>query len=444
MRTRELIKSIILALLVLLSIVLTVMIWNFSPDLTDADSTHTKEDTEAIGTRYDKSLNQVITPLQLVEVDNEHIKGKPAGKEVNVMMTAFQKHRITEVEDIQNDEVVLLRHLSNHFLVLDYPTDIPLSMYLNDVIEMPAKVPTNFNFDRLILDLDNTQHIVLYAMQSNHQRAIKLVTNLSAQNIQERIQKMKGFEPYTDIVTNRRAINKATYLYTLKKSKDLKSYRTIFNRINVEDLNAILFDNTPIVRTTNSGNTTYNNNTGVVNYNANRETYDYTNLSEDEHSTRNMNVSLPRAFDFINKHGGFTDDFRLFRADRDQGELTYQMFLNGRPIFYPNQLNEIRVIWGERGLYEYSRGLLKTNVTIDNGEKPEALPDAEEVRAALASQSTLDFSKVSQMVVGYRMSPLKGEEETIEIQEGSQFIPTWYVKYDNEWYEYDDGELKQA
>ncbi|HEC2191387.1 TPA: hypothetical protein R1940_002539, partial [Staphylococcus delphini] len=37
MRTRELIKSIVLALLVLSSIVLTVMIWNFSPDLTDAD-----------------------------------------------------------------------------------------------------------------------------------------------------------------------------------------------------------------------------------------------------------------------------------------------------------------------------------------------------------------------------------------------------------------------
>ncbi|WP_237451463.1 two-component system activity regulator YycH, partial [Staphylococcus pseudintermedius] len=81
------------------------------------------------------------------------------------------------------------------------------------------------------------------------------------------------------------------------------------------------------------------------------------------------------------------------------------MFLNGRPIFYPNQLNEIRVLWGERGLYEYSRGLLKTNVTIDNGEKPESLPDFEDVRSVLASKGDIDFTKVQQMVIGYRMNP---------------------------------------
>lgn len=281
MRTRELIKSIILVSLVLSSVVLTVMIWNFSPDLTNIDNPQTKDTPKAIGTRYDKQFNQVITPLQLVHVDHDHLKGMPANKEVNEMMSLFQKHRIIEVEDIQNDQVVLLKDLSHHFVVLDFPTDIPLSMYLNEVIEMPAKVPANFKFNRLILDIDDHQHVVLYAMQPNHQRAIKLETNLDTKLIQQRIDHMHDeLEPYSDIVTNRSTVNKATYLYALKAPKDLKSYRTIFNHINVEDLNSILFDDTPIVRTTNSGNTTYNNNTGVVNYNAEKETYDYTNLSE--------------------------------------------------------------------------------------------------------------------------------------------------------------------
>ncbi len=445
MRTRELIKSIILVLLVLSSVVLTVMIWNFSPDLTNVDNPQTKDTPKAIGTRYDKQFNQVITPLQLVHVDHDHLKGMPANKDVNEMMSLFQKHRIIEVEDIQNDQVVLLKDLSHHFVVLDFPTDIPLSMYLNEVVEMPAKVPANFKFNRLILDIDDHQHVVLYAMQPNHQRAIKLETNLDTKVIQHRINHMRDeLEPYSDIVTNRSTVNKATYLYALKAPKDLKSYRTIFNHINVEDLNSILFDDTPIVRTTNSGNTTYNNNTGVVNYNADKETYDYTNLSEDEHSTRDMNISLPRAFDFINKHGGFTDDFRLFSANSKQGEIMYQMFLNGRPIFYPNQLNEIRVLWGERGLYEYSRGLLKTNVTIDNGEEPKSMPDAEDVRSALASKGNIDLTKVEQMVVGYKMSAIRGPQNRIEIQEGSEFTPTWYIKYNHKWYEYKDGELVET
>ncbi|MFP4925586.1 two-component system activity regulator YycH, partial [Staphylococcus pseudintermedius] len=176
-------------------------------------------------------FSQVVTPLQLVHIENDDVKGMPANKDVNALMTVFQKHRIIEVEDIQNDDVVLLRNLSNHFVVLDYPSDIPLSMYLNEVIEIPAKVPTNFKFNRLILDVDDAQHVIIYAMQPNHQRAIKLETNLNTKYVQKRIQKMKAdLEPYSNVVTNRSTINKATYMYAVKAPKNLKAYRTIFNR----------------------------------------------------------------------------------------------------------------------------------------------------------------------------------------------------------------------
>ena len=43
MSNRENIKSIILILLVLMSVVLTYMIWNFTPDLTHLDSTDSKK-----------------------------------------------------------------------------------------------------------------------------------------------------------------------------------------------------------------------------------------------------------------------------------------------------------------------------------------------------------------------------------------------------------------
>ena len=41
----------------------------------------------------------------------------------------------------------------------------------------------------------------------------------------------------------------------------------VFNTISVEKMNAILFDDSTIVRSSKSGVTTYNNNTGVANYN---------------------------------------------------------------------------------------------------------------------------------------------------------------------------------
>ncbi|OLR84475.1 hypothetical protein BTO25_02260, partial [Bacillus sp. MB366] len=43
MKSKEHIKSIILFLLVMMSVVLTFMVWNFSPDLNNIDSTDSKK-----------------------------------------------------------------------------------------------------------------------------------------------------------------------------------------------------------------------------------------------------------------------------------------------------------------------------------------------------------------------------------------------------------------
>lgn len=442
MRIRELIKSIILTLLVISSLVLTFMIWNFSPDVNDTYSDTNKENTKAIGMRYDKDASQVMTPLQMIHVDGEKMEGAPATPYVNDFAKLFDKHHISKVEEFQNDNGLALNTLSDRLIIFDYPTDTPLAMYLNEVMNVPAKVPANFKFNRIILDLGQGQNVDAYAIDSERHRAIRMRTNVSIKTIEQHLSNMSSsLEPYTDILTDQTTVNKATYLYAPKEPKDLRTYRTIFSNINVEDLNSILFDDTPIVRTTKSGNTTYNNNTGMVNYDANKETYSYTNLSEDEHSTRDMTIGIPRTFEFINKHGGFTDDFRLFKANSDKGEMVYQMFVNGRPIFDSTIRNQIKVIWGERGIFEYSRGLLKTNVTVDNGEKPKVLPEAEEVRSELASNGRVDFGKVQLMTVGYRMVTNNASSDGLEIQRNSQFVPTWYIKYNNAWYEFRDGEL---
>ena len=107
----------------------------------------------------------------------------------------------------------------------------------------------------------------------------------------------------------------------------------------------------------------------MANYNDETEKYRYTNLLEDENRSMNMQESIPSTYAYINNHGGFTDDFRLFHTDDKRGDLTYQLFLNGRPTFNDDDLNTLKVSWGNKGIYSYARTLLKANVTIDSGEK---------------------------------------------------------------------------
>ena len=105
-----------------------------------------------------------------------------------------------------------------------------------------------------------------------------------------------------------------------------------------------------------------------------------------------MDTSIPSTFEYINNHGGFfNDDFRLFDTDNMSGELTYQLFLNGHPTFNDQQLNEINVTWGEKGIYDYKRALLRSSVPLEGATT--SLDSLETVRASLANNHNIDFEK---------------------------------------------------
>lgn len=215
----------------------------------------------------------------------------------------------------------------------------------------------------------------------------------------------------------------------------------VYNTISVERMNSILFNDSTIVRSSQSGTTTYNNNTGVANYDDKNEMYHYKNLSEDVKSSSNMEETIPGTYEYINGHGGFlNEDYRLFSTDNKTGKLIYQRFLNGYPTFNNQNLNEIQVTWGDKGVFDYKRSLLKTDVTL-NSEESKSVPTAEYVRSSLANDSNIDFEKVTNMVIGYDMSD-KYNNDDIEVQRNSELIPRWYVEYDGNWYAYKYGRLE--
>ena len=116
-------------------------------------------------------------------------------------------------------------------------------------------------------------------------------------------------------------------------------------------------------------------------------------LSEDEASSSKMEETIPGTFDFINGHGGFlNEDFRLFSTNNQSGELTYQRFLNGYPTFNKEGANQIQVTWGEKGVFDYRRSLLRTDVVL-NSEDNKTLPKLESVRSSLANNSDINFEK---------------------------------------------------
>lgn len=446
MRSKDFIKSIILLLLVLMSIILTYKTWNFSPNLTTDIKSENDSDKETkarhIGNPKDHATNQVITPYQIVHSNKDETKGLIATHDnIDAIIKPLRNKTVLKSDQMHSNHNLIIPDLSNNFLVLDFSYDMPLSTYLGRVLNIKAKVPKNFKFNRLLIDNYNNGKIKLYAISEDRHDVVRMRTNIKDQQINNKLkEKHKEMQPYTEIITNKDSVDKATHIFAPSKPKNLKTYHTIYKNIGVESMNSILFDESVVVRSSNSGNTTYNNNTGVATYNDNNQKYRYTNLKENQDRIKNMKTTIPSTVDFINKHGGFTDDFRLFSTDNKKGDLTYQMFIKGRPTFSNDNLNSIDISWSKRGLFSYARTLIKANVTIDSGADEVNLPGAEKVRSELANNHDINFEKVTDMTIGYKMeSQLDSDNET---QSNSEFKPQWYVEYDGKWRAYNDGRLE--
>ncbi len=70
---KEHIKSVILALLVSMSVVLTYMVWNFSPDIANVDNTDSKKsETKPLTTTMTAKMDTTITRLHSFK--NDHTK----------------------------------------------------------------------------------------------------------------------------------------------------------------------------------------------------------------------------------------------------------------------------------------------------------------------------------------------------------------------------------
>lgn len=429
-----------------MSAILTYMTWNFSPDLAnvDKDDNSKKEaKSNTIGKPLDQGMSQVVTPYQVIHSKGENTEGMEATRSnVEETIQPLKNHRVLHAEQMHSNHNLIIPDLSDEFLVLDFTYDMPLATYLGQVLNINAKVPNNFKFDRLLIDNNQDGKIKLYAISKDRHNVVRMTTTVKADKFSQAMKKQQQqMQPYTEIITNKDTIDKATHIFAPKAPKGQKSYHTIFNRISVDTMNSILFNDSVVVRSSRSGSVTYNNNTGVANYNDETEKYRYTNLSEDEARSNNMQDSMPSTYAYINNHGGFTDDFRLFHTDNKRGELTYQMFLNGRPTFNDDDLNTLKVSWGNKGIFGYARTLLKANVTIDSGEKEVDLPGAETVRSELANNPEIEFEKVTNMTIGYSMEDKKDNGD-IEIQRNSEFNPQWYVEYDGQWLAYKDGGLE--
>ena len=74
----------------------------------------------------------------------------------------------------------------------------------------------------------------------------------------------------------------------------------------------------------------------------------YVDPAEEETQAINSNDILQRSINFVNEHGGWTDDYRYEGLDNAQKAVLFRLYLVGYPIFSENSVvSEMRLEWGK-------------------------------------------------------------------------------------------------
>ena len=89
--------------------------------------------------------------------------------------------------------------------------------------DIDAKVPNNFNFDRLLIDQDHNNHVVLFAISKDRHEVVKLKTTMKGNNVDKAFKSIEpDMQPYTEIITNKDTIDKVTTRVCTKQTERLK------------------------------------------------------------------------------------------------------------------------------------------------------------------------------------------------------------------------------
>lgn len=168
-----------------MSVVLTYMVWNFSPDIANVDNTDSKKsETKPLTTPMTAKMDTTITPFQIIHSKNDHPEGTIATvSNVNKLTKPLKNKEVKSVEHVRRDHNLMIPDLSSDFTLFDFTYDLPLSTYLGQVLNMNAKVPNHFNFNRLVIDHDADDNIVLYAISKDRHDYVKLTTTTKGEEM---------------------------------------------------------------------------------------------------------------------------------------------------------------------------------------------------------------------------------------------------------------------
>jgi regulatory protein YycH of two-component signal transduction system YycFG len=418
-------KSIFLALLIILSVTLTFTIWTYTPTYDTIESTPVVDILIAESNRID----DVIKPYKMIASRENNMTGsmEPFDLErvVNVMKGWDISDLTLEDTELTNEELNELVEANNRY-TLFFPDVVPFPVYDNILPFSITNIPED-GFDRLIVNWnrsDNEQLKVYFASSKTKTLYSAVAKNVDLKLFDQKVvSSTLGFSKFTEIQRKRKLS-----LYVSAQDVESIRYTYYLKEIDPKRFQDALFSDPSLVRQSPVGTTNeeYSDGTSLMNVNVLERTLSFVNPSAETLVPASPSKLVFDSLDYINEHGGWTDEFRFVKLNPANQQIDYQLYLLGYPVFSTETSTKITAFWGESGIYNYLRPYYTLDLSLPFDTVISTLPSGEKASRVMKKMKDIDFSKVDELTPGYYLT--RDDEKRLLILE-----PSWFYLSNNQW-----------
>ncbi|WP_028784449.1 YycH family regulatory protein [Thalassobacillus devorans] len=422
----ETLKSIILFILIMLSLFLTVALWNYQPN-------HDRvEDDMGVNTDVgglEQTMTDIIQPSNIVFHTSTGDYGFKKSQDEALFYQQMQNWTLYNFEPAKNgfpegevmSEVV-------------FPTGLPIqtlsSIFTVSEEEQEIGLPAG-NFKHIFFIMDESKESIT---------EVRFVSKDGENAIRAQVQATDAFANLISqhqSLENKQALikyeNKNTRIFIPKNEVIMTDHFISVTPLEVEPLLHALFDDVSRVKKSKRSDGT----TSFSDYDSEMI------IAEDGKSMRleralfgkgtflNNYELISESMAMVNNHKGWTDDYYLFDLDTSNHQVSYRMDYDGYPVLSPSRLSEITVQYRQEELYRYKRPLydIKKVYAQEEDERKIVLDSGESVLEVLENTPSINQEKIQDISIGYRLIPSNPGKQNIFYT----LMPAWYVKQNGKW-----------
>ncbi|MGO4889048.1 YycH family regulatory protein [Anaerobacillus sp. MEB173] len=429
----EHIKTVILTALVLMSVVLTWQLWTFQPDygLLKRDDKGYVENNP-IGETL--SISKVIQPESMIVFDHgqSHLL-YPKEPLFHQFYEKMKELTFSDVRYLTNNEILSLSTYQKSGIEVVFPSIVPIDVFKEafklEGLQFSMK---GINQMEMFIEQNSSGQVVAVRFYSyDEQKVIQTTANLTVDefltHFLDGVDTLPAAFAYP-IVDGDHLFNRKIYLPKGELQVDGLTYTSTL--LSPDRFKQALFSDPSYAKhyRQSERQESYTDGNRMLNvlYSGNILFYINPGYSE-QHDKNGKNVVIS-SVDFINGHGGWTDQYIFYdwNVDETKEEALFRLVVSGVPVFSASHQKVAELYISRIGnqTYEYIRPLFDLDESPIDANLQYALPSGEAVINKIESSEGFDPSLLQKVTIGYSMT----KNNSI-----ITFQPEWFVLYNGKW-----------